>query len=155
MIRKKSFGIISTVSPNGWSQSSGVLYGVSEPLDELKVYIFTGKNYKKTQNKMNNPHVSFLIPFPHYYFRFAPSSTIQFQSIAKILPLSDETALHSFTKKKILKSITDLTEEDIKKDDMVFIELKPYKRYSCYGIGFSLLQLAKNPENASYGVEIN
>lgn len=155
MIRKKSFGIISTVSPNGWSQSTGVLFGVSEPLDDFKVYIFTGKSYKKTQNIMNNPHVSFLIPFPHYYFKFAPSSTIQFQSIAKILPLSDQTALHSFTKKRILKSITDLTEEDIEKDDLVFIELTPHKKYNCYGIGFSLLQLAKNPENASYSVEIN
>lgn len=154
MIRKKSFGILSTVSPKGWSQSTGVLFGVSEPTEEFILYIFTDKSYKKTLNIMNNNHVSFLIPFPHFYLRFVPSSTIQFQSQAKILPLSNQKAMNSFKKKRILKSMTNVTEEDYNKDELVFIELKPYKKYNCYGVGYSLLQLSRNPENASYQIII-
>ena len=105
MIRKKSFGILSTVSPNNWSQSTGVVYGVTDKSEKLKLYIITSKNYKKTQNISKNPHVSFVITFPHYYIRFAPASTVQFQALAKILPMTDKGAIHSFYKKRILRNL--------------------------------------------------
>ena len=153
-IRKKSFGILSTVSPKGWSQSSGVMYGSSTSSEPLKLYIITDKKYKKTQNIINNSHVSFVITFPRYYIRFAPASTIQFQATAKILPMTDKTALEIFKKKRILRDLTDFTDDDYIKDEFVFIELSPVKRYNCYGVGYSILELARNTEEATYQVEI-
>lgn len=153
-IRQKSFGIISTVSEKGWSQSSGVLYGVSDLSDDLALYILTGKDYKKTKNIANNPHTSFVIPFPHYYFRFAPASTIQFQAETTLVPVTDEKASQSFTKKRILKMMIDWTDDDSEKDQYVFIKLKPVKRFNCYGVGYSIFYLARNTESASYQVEL-
>lgn len=153
-IRQKSFGIIGTVSEKGWVQSSGVLYGVSEPSDEFALYILTGKDYKKTKNITKNSHVSFVIPFPHYYFRFTPSSTIQFQAQATIVPVTDKMALHSFSKKKILKMMIDWTDDDPNKDQYIFIKLTPVKRFICYGVGYSIFYLARNSESATYQVEL-
>ena len=153
-IRQKSFGVLSTVSPKGWAQSTGVLYGVSDPSVELKLYILTGRDYKKTQNILSNPQVSFVITYPHYYFRFAPASTIQFQAKAKILPVTNQFALQSFKKKRVLRMTIDWTDDDDEKDQYVFLELKPIKRYNCYGVGYSFIELARNAEDASYKVEI-
>lgn len=154
-IREKSFGVLSTVSPKGWAQSTGVLYGVSDPSVDLKLYILTGRDYKKTQNILLNSHVSFIITYPHYYFRFAPASTIQFQAEAKILPVTNEFALQSFKKKKALRMTIDWTDDDEEKDHLVFFELQPLRRYNCYGVGYSIMELARNAENASYQVAIS
>ncbi|MFW9928601.1 MAG: pyridoxamine 5'-phosphate oxidase family protein [Candidatus Thorarchaeota archaeon] len=154
-IRSKSFGVLSTVSPKGWAQSTGVLYGVSESSDPLNLYIITGRDYTKIKNIMKNQKVSFVITFPHYYFRFAPASTIQFQSIAEILPVKDEKALKAFSKKRVLKMMIDLTEEDYEKEELVFIKLTPKKRYNCYGIGFSIIELARNTEAGFFVVDIH
>lgn len=156
-IRAKSFGVLSTVSPLGRAQSSGVLYGVSDITEKCKLFILTGLDYKKTHNIMKNPHVSFTITFPHYYFRFAPASTIQFQALAKILSIDDQKAINSFKTKRILRDMLGWldTKEDLKDHErMVFIELTPMGKYNCYGVGYSIIELAKKAHNATYQVGI-
>ena len=77
-IRKKTFGILGTVSPKGWAHNSGILYGVSAPKSPFAIYVMIDKSFKRVRNIKNNPQVSLLIPYPHYYLRMIPSSTIQF-----------------------------------------------------------------------------
>lgn len=152
-IRKKTFGVLSTVSPKGRAQSSGVLYGVSDSSEVLKIYILTGKNYKKVENIAKNPNVSFTITFPHYYFRMVPASTIQFQASARLVSIDDEKALRSYKKKRILRMVLNWDDE-YEKEDMVFIELIPISKYNCYGVGFPFIHLARHASDAFYQIKM-
>lgn len=103
-IRKKSFGILSTIDQNGKSHSTGILYSVSPPESKLALYILTENNYKKVKNIKNNSSISFVIPFPHHLLRFVPSSCVQFQGSGEIIPFTDTEAQHAFQNgSKILK----------------------------------------------------
>jgi hypothetical protein len=39
-------------------------------------------------------------------------------------------------------------------EDLIFIEIIPYKKLHCYGVGFSLLETIKNPHDLAYSVPI-
>jgi general stress protein 26 len=71
-IRKKSFGINSTVTPKGHAHSTGIMYGVSLPEKKFALYSTSSETYKKVRNIKKNPHISFVVPFPHYYLRMIP-----------------------------------------------------------------------------------
>lgn len=153
-IQKQSFGILSTVSPKGWSQTSGVLYG-SEFIDnKIKIFILTGKNYVKTINISKNGHISFLIPFTHYWLRMIPSFTIFFQGYAKIHPCNYQKGITAHKRKRILKmGLKDLKGEE-SDSKYVFIEFSPYKRIQVFGVGYSFLETVKNPHGLAYSIKI-
>ncbi|MHA1717374.1 MAG: pyridoxamine 5'-phosphate oxidase family protein, partial [Promethearchaeota archaeon] len=69
-LRKKTFGILTTISKDGHPHSTGILYGVSPPGSKFSIYVLTRKSYRKVKNIESNPKVSFVIPFPHYILRF-------------------------------------------------------------------------------------
>ena len=98
-IRKKQFGILSTISPKEWVQSSGVNYGVSPKALNFALYILTDSRYKKVQNIQQHPRIAFAIPCPHYYLRFIQPATISFQGTAGILPFEDLEARESLSSK--------------------------------------------------------
>lgn len=103
-IRKKTFGIISTIDQNGHSHSTGIVYGIAPSNSKFALYVLTDRNYKKVKNIEVNNSVSFVIPFPHHILRFIPASCVQFQSIAQIVPFNDKEAQESFRNgSKILK----------------------------------------------------
>ncbi|MFX1322802.1 MAG: pyridoxamine 5'-phosphate oxidase family protein [Promethearchaeota archaeon] len=152
-IRKKSFGIISTIDQNGHSHSTGIVYGVAPSNLEFTLYILTDRNYKKVKNIEVNNSVSFVIPFPHHILRFAPASCVQFQGIAQIVPFNDKEAQESFkTGLKILKM--NLKQVSNKEEEAVFIKIIPNEKLFCYGLGISLMKLRKNVESGSYFVII-
>ncbi|MHA1378287.1 MAG: pyridoxamine 5'-phosphate oxidase family protein [Candidatus Helarchaeota archaeon] len=153
-IRKKTFGILSTVSPKGRSQSSGILYGVAPPNSKFSIYLLTSKNYKKVENIENNPHVSFVVPFPHYWLRFAPSSTIYFQGTAELVPIDAPEPRLAFGKKKILKGNLEQIKTLSSEEEPVFIKIKPNRKIFCYGLGVSLLKMAKEHNVGGYSVNI-
>jgi len=151
-IRKKTFGILSTVSKKGRAQSTGIMYGVSPSGSKFSLYILTHRSYRKTKNLMRNPHVSLVIPFPHYCLRFVPSSCISFQGRAKVVPFNDPEAQESFKQKRILR--TNLKAGLRMKREAVFIKIKPNRRISCFGLGIGVLMLRKHMETGSYSVAI-
>ncbi|MHA2364628.1 MAG: pyridoxamine 5'-phosphate oxidase family protein [Candidatus Hodarchaeales archaeon] len=153
-IHKKTFGILGTLTEKNRPHSTGIIYCVSKESTPFRLYCLTSRKYKKTRNIENNPNVSFVIPFPHYYFRFAPSSCIQFQGVAKIIPFKDgEVMIELFKQKRILrKLIKDINQNEI--EDYVFLEIKPDIKIFCHGIGFSLIEMKKNHVGAFYSVII-
>ena len=155
-IRKRSFGIISTIDKSGLSHSTGIVYAIASPKVQFALYILTHRNYKKVKNIEINDSVSFVIPFPHHILRFVPSSCVQFQGKAEILPFSDKDALESFNSgSKILKmNLKEVTKRNDKGEGVVFIKLIPNRKLFCYGLGFSLNELRKNIETGSYIVTI-
>lgn len=152
-IKNKTFGILTTINPDGTPHTSGVLYGVSRPLSKFAIYIVTSKNYRKTKNILKNPNVSFIIPFPHHYLRFVPSSTITITGKAEIKPFDNGEVLEIFMEKRVLRLITQhLTEEE--KKELVILKIKPNPKILCYGIGISMWKLRKGHTEGGYSVRI-
>lgn len=153
-IRNKTFGILSTVSPKFKPQSSGILYSVSLPNSKFALYVITSQNYVKVRNIRKNPNVSFVIPFPHYFLRFVPSSTVYFQGTAEILPINHLKAQKSFSQKRFLRKILNDFSRSSEHEEMVFIRIKPKRKICVYGLGFTIRQLRKEHVGRDYSVTI-
>ena len=59
-IKKKTFGIISTIDQDGHSHSTGIVYGIAPSNSKFALYILTDQNYKKVKNIESNNSVSFV-----------------------------------------------------------------------------------------------
>jgi len=155
-IRKKTYGILSTIDQNGNSHSTSVLYAVSPPESKFALYILTEKNYRKVKNVENNNSISFVIPFPHHFLRFVPANCVQFQGYGKIMPYNNFEAQQAFLAgPKILKmNIEQVGKMNSEYEDPVFIKILPKKNLYCYGVGINLMELRKNIESGSYTVSI-
>jgi len=154
-IRKMTFGILTTVDKNGIPHSTGMLYGVSPPGAKFCLYCITEDNYKKVRNIKENPHVAFAIPYPHHLLRFVPSSCIQFSGTAELKPSDDSEGRNAFSANTILKSnLKEVDKGEIPIDKVVFIKIKPEKKIFCYGVGISLMKLARDHGSGMYSVEI-
>ncbi|MFX0011664.1 MAG: pyridoxamine 5'-phosphate oxidase family protein [Candidatus Hermodarchaeota archaeon] len=155
-IRKRTFGILSTIDQNGLSHSTGIIYAIAPSKAQFALYVITHRNYKKVKNIEKNNSVSFVIPFPHHVLRFVPASCVQFQGSAEILPFSNKDAQDSFNSgSKILKmNFNEVNKRNDKEEGVVFIKIIPNRKLSCYGLGFSLIELRKNIESGSYSVTI-
>src|SRR5262245_163006 len=89
-IRKCHFAVLSTVDIDNMSHSAGVSYGVSNPGDELAIYVMTRRHLQKARNIAHNPAVSLVIPVPKTLLWFIPPPTIQLQGRAAILDENDK-----------------------------------------------------------------
>ncbi|MHA2100119.1 MAG: hypothetical protein ACW99A_15700, partial [Candidatus Kariarchaeaceae archaeon] len=144
----------STVSIKKWPQSTGILFGSLMKGQMLKIYVLTEKNYVKVKNIKENKHISFLIPFPHYWLRMAPSFTIHFQCVAKLLPTTDKNGIDSHKGKRVLQMSLKELENEKYRDNLTFIEITPYKKLHSYGMGFSLVESLRKPHELAYSVPI-
>ncbi len=152
-VRNRTFGILTTINPDGTPQTTGILYGVSSPSSSFALYLVTSKKYRKVKNIERNPKVSFIIPFPHYLFRFVPSGTVTFNGHAEILPFDTEEVLEIFNQKRILRFvISDSPPEE--RGDYVIIKITPNPRVLCFGVGFKLLEFRRKHMVAGYTVTI-
>jgi general stress protein 26 len=143
-LRKKHFGIVGTVTPDGRPHSTAIVYGISPPGARLALYVLTESSYKKTRNIRANPNVSFVVPFPHHVLRFVPSSCIQFQGRAEVLPWDDADARASFQRNDVLKMTLEVGGNDPER--AVFLVITPDAKIFGYGLGMSLLALRRNIE---------
>ena len=151
-LRKKTFGILSTVDPKGRPHATGLIFAVSSPEDSFAIYMITQRKSAKVRYIKNNPNVSLLVTFPHYYLKFIPDSTIMFRGIAELTSTEDEEAQRAFAQKKLTRMNLELDPEVLK--DSVVIRIKPKSTVYCYGIGIGLNQLRKDPTAARYKVVI-
>ena len=152
-VRKKTFGVLTTLNKDGMPHTTGILYGVSPPSSKFALYCLTSKEYKKVRNIKRNPNISFLIPFPHYYIRFAPSSTVTFQGEADFISVDDVAIQDVFTKKRILRLIIKEIQEG-ERESLTFIRIKPNPKVLCYGVGYNVFQLRKGHAYGAYSVII-
>ena len=143
-IRKKTFGIITTLNKDGSPHTSGILYGVSNQDEKFALYLLTYKKNKK---------VSFIIPFPHHILRFVPSGAITINGIAKILPVNTKEMIQTFSEKKILRQL--IADIDFENDmEYVFVKIEPDPKIFCYGVGFNILELRSSHTTGGYSVTI-
>ncbi|MFX1516613.1 MAG: pyridoxamine 5'-phosphate oxidase family protein [Promethearchaeota archaeon] len=152
-IRKKTFGVLTTINKDGTPHTTGILYGVSPPSLKFALYFLTSITYKKTRNIKQNPNVSFLIPFPHYYIRFAPSATVTFLGKADLITLEEEVIQEIFSKKRILRLIIKRMKEE-KPESITFIRIKPKPKVLCHSLGINVFKLRSGHAQAGYSVMI-
>ena len=150
-LRKKTFGVLSTIGPGGSSQTTGILYALSPPGAPFRLYVLTERSYLKARNVSRNPQVSFLVPYPHHLLPFVPASCISFSAVAEILPPDDPGGREAFTANRILRM--NLEEADAMEDG-IFLRIRPKRSMHCYGIGFGLVTIARNPAVCGYSVAI-
>jgi hypothetical protein len=150
-LRKKTFGVLSTIGADGSSQTTGILYAVSPLGAAFRLYLITVRSYLKARNIARNPQVSFLVPYPHALLPFVPASCISFSATAEIAPLDDAEGRAAFDTNRILRM--NLAETN-SFEDGVFLRIRPKRSMHCYGIGVGLMTIARNPAEAGYSVEI-
>jgi hypothetical protein len=102
--------------------------------------------------------VTFTIPFPHYYLRSAPSSTVQIAGTAEVLDYTDVEGQLSFNKspfffKKIMNKLISSSKEKTN-EEVVFIKIVPKKRINCFGLGIHMFSFLRYPEQGYYYIEI-
>ncbi|MFX0086541.1 MAG: pyridoxamine 5'-phosphate oxidase family protein [Candidatus Hodarchaeota archaeon] len=152
-IRKKTFGVLTTLNKDGTPHTTGILYGVSAPSAKFALYSLTSKSYKKVRNIKQNPKVSFLILFPHYYIRFAPSSTVTFQGEADFISVDDKGIQEIFSKKRILRFVIREIQHG-EHENLTFIKIKPNPKVLCHGLGYNVFKLRKAHRQGGYSVRI-
>ncbi len=151
-IRRKNYGVLSTISGNGRPHSVGVLYGVSARTRPFALYMVTDQRSKKARDIMRNSSISFVIPIPRRP-SFLPPNSVQFQRTAEILPLSDEGAREAFNASIILRRVLRM-QLGQKGDVSTFVRVRPDPVVFTYGVGMSILRLMKHIEAAAARVEI-
>ncbi len=152
-IRRKIYGLLETVSPEGESKTSGVLYGVSPPDSKFRIFVLTYQNDVKLRNIRHTPQTSFTIPLCHRLICFLPFTTVYFKSNAEIIPINDPEALQVFQEtrqlKKELKDVMASTE-----NETGFIRLKPTKKVLLYKPGLSFRSLVQKNERTYAVIKI-
>jgi nitroimidazol reductase NimA-like FMN-containing flavoprotein (pyridoxamine 5'-phosphate oxidase superfamily) len=142
-LRKRSFGILSTVSKSGRAQSSGVVYGVSPASAPFAIYLITERYTVKVRNIATNPNVSFLVPLFRGVLSFVPPASIQLHGSAKILETNDETALQTFRGSFLLRMMLDEDSSGVsaEQSDTCFVRIQPDSVVNTYGVGFFSLAI--------------
>jgi general stress protein 26 len=151
-VRKKTFGILTTIDSKGGPHSTGIIYGVSPPTSPFALYVLSDENYAKVRNIKRNPHVSLVITYPHYYLRFVPASYVMFRGTAEIIPFSDADGRWAMSQKRIQKM--NLETEPEQDSSIVFIRILPDPTVFCYGLGYSIMEMRSNHTDVGYKVTI-
>ncbi len=150
-VRKKTYGVLTTIDKKGRPHSTGMIYGVSPPASKFSLYMLTGDNYVKTKNVQRNPLVSLVINFPHHWIRFAPDSYVMFRGTAEIVPYDNSDGRWAFQQSRIgrMNLSTDSGEQKV-----VFIKLNPEPKVFVFGLGYGILEMRKQHTEVGYKVTI-
>ena len=100
-VRKKSFGVLTTIDSKGRPHSTGIIYAVGPQEKPFALYSISGSQYAKVRNIKRNPNVSLVVTFPHYWVRFAPASYVMFRGMAEILPDDDVNGRWAMSQSRI------------------------------------------------------
>ncbi len=147
-LRKKKFGFLGTITPDGRSHIAGVMYAVSLPSEKLSLYVITGRDTKKVKNIQSNPEISFGIPFPHYILRFPPEFCLQFQGHAEILPFSDPNGQAAIKSRRLMKRM--LKQIPFETTEEIIIRIIPDRKILGFGLGINLFKLLRNIEGGRF-----
>ena len=152
-VRKKSFGVLTTIDSKGRPHSTGLIYAVGPPEKPFSLYTMVEANYAKVRNIKRNPKVSLVVTFPHYWIRFAPASYAMFRGTAEILPDNDVDGRWAMSQSRIGRMNLQ-TEAELVGTELVYIKMTPEPTVFCYGVGIGVMELRGDHENAMYKVTI-
>ena len=149
-VRKKTFGVLTTVDGRGRPHSTGILYGVAPPTSPFALYFLTLEHYEKVRNVRANPQVSLVVPFPHRILSFIPAPCATFRGQAEVTLFDDRDARWAFAQRRILRdNVAWLADVE-----PVFIKLTPEPVVQCHGLGIGLRELRKEHTAGGYKAHI-
>lgn len=152
-VRRRTFGVLTTIDSKGRPHSTGILYGVAPPQSPFALYMLSVEGSAKVRNIRRNPSTSLVVTFPHHYLRFVPANYAMFRGASEIVPFDVEEGQRAFRQHRILRfNITSAKEETLRK--AVFIKLVPEPTVFCYGLGIGIMEIRKSHETGSYKVGI-
>jgi general stress protein 26 len=152
-IRKKTFGVLTTIDIKGRPHSTGIIYAVGPPEKPFALYNIVSANYAKVRNIKRNPNVSLVVTFPHYWIRFAPSSYIMFRGTAEILPADDTDGRWAMSQTRIGRMNLQIEAEEAG-TELAYIKMIPEPTIFCYGVGIGLMEIRGDHANSAYKVTI-
>lgn len=155
-LRKRSFGVVSTVSRKGRSQSTGVCYAVSAPHEHFAIYVMSEPTTRKARNLASNPNVSFVVPLLRRVLTMVPPACIQFRGKAELLSSDDREAIRAFQSSYLLRMLLNQSREleTSGEHSTCFIRITPDPVIQTYGVGMSILELRRHIAEASAQVAI-
>lgn len=155
-LRRRHFGVLSTVTKDGRSHSAAVFYSVSPSTRPLEVFVMTRTKLKKARNIMNNPNISFVVPLNRRLLSFVPPPCIEFQGQAEIIDWKDETALAAFKTSYMGRTIVNAYDEMYRQGDhtICFLRITPDSAIFTYGVGVSIWEMRRHMEVGFAKVEV-
>ena len=150
-LRKKRFGVISTIDSKGRPHLTGTIYAIALEPHPFHFYMLTDAKYRKVKNIEANPNVAFMVTYPHYWLRFVPASVVYFQGKADILPLDDSIGREAFSQSRMTRKNLETEYED---GELVFIRIKPPKKLNVYGVGIPIMKMRGDHTNVRYKVTV-
>jgi nitroimidazol reductase NimA-like FMN-containing flavoprotein (pyridoxamine 5'-phosphate oxidase superfamily) len=135
-IHRHHFAVLSTVSPAGHPHAAGVSYCA---VDE-RLYVNTHRTSRKARNVAADGRVGVVIPVRR--LPVGPPFNVQFQGTATLLAQDDPeiTALLAHNELRGIVSHGELDEAD-----GCFLRIEPTRRIHTYGIGVSVMAVARDP----------
>jgi hypothetical protein len=152
-VRKKTFGVLTTIDKKGRPHSTGIIYAMGHPEKPFALYSIVDANYAKVKNIKRNPNVSLVVTFPHYWIRFAPASYVMFRGTAEILPGDDPDGNWAMSKIRIGRMNLQ-TDTEALGVEYAYIKISPEPTVFCYGVGFGVMEMRKDHTNLGYKVTI-
>lgn len=134
---------LATVSQTGKPHVAGVLYSFADG----RFYVSTLRESVKARNIQSSPEVAVSIPIRRA--PVGPPSTVQFQGRAELLDL-DAPAIRSLADQGWIEEV--ISHGELELDGGCFIRISPASRWITYGLGMSVVELARNPLEAAGSV---
>lgn len=144
-IERRSYAVLSTVSPAGRPHGAGILYCWADG----QLYLTTDRSSRKGQNLAAHPWAGVTIPVRR--LPIGPPSAVHFQARAEVLDRAHPEVLAQVVAGR-LKGITSHGELD--RPDVCVVRLTPVERLHTYGLGLSLRKLIADPLNAGGSVDL-
>jgi len=145
-VRRKTFGVLTTVDQAGRPHSTGIVYGVAPPASPFALYFLTLEKYIKVRNVRANPQTTLVVPFPHRILSFIPAPCVTFRGLTEVVPFDDPDARWSFDQRRILRdNVAWLAEAE-----PVFLKLIPEPTVLCHGLGIGLMRLRREHTAGGY-----
>ena len=152
-VRKKTFGVLTTIDSKERPHSTGIIYAVGSPDSPFALYSIVGEKYAKIRNIKRNPNVSLVITYPHYWIRFAPASYVMFRGTAEILPDSDPGGRWAMSQTRIGRMNLQTDAEELGMA-FAYIKITPEPTVFCYGLGIGLMEQRSDHADLGYKVTI-
>jgi hypothetical protein len=146
VVRKRSFAVLATSSPDGRPHAAGVLYQVADG----HLWISTLRSSRKATNASRNPRVALTIPVRR--LPLGPPASVQLQASAEVVDL-DDAQLRRLAVAGALKKVTGHGELDL--PGGCFLRLALPARVPTYGLGMSLWSLIREPLAAGRVAEVD
>lgn len=155
-LQKNHFGVLSTMTKDGHSHSTGVFYSLSPSARPLELYIMTRTKLKKARNITNNPNVSFVVPLRRRFLTFVPPPCIEFQGKAEILDWKNQIGATAFKTSFMGRTIVNAYDDMYRQGDttICFLKITPDPTIFTYGVGVSVWEMRRDMEIGFAKVEI-